>query len=411
MNGNLTNRGNLQVSVVESSKQLPVGNASVRITSGTDGSVIEELKTDVSGQTPVIDLPAPPLEYSMQAEYETRPYSTYSITVSAPDFETYHISGVQILPQSTALQPAYIKAASASGFNVRNVLILPHTLWGDYPAKIPEDEVKELPKGEGFVILPEPVVPEFVVVHLGQPSDSSAENVWIYFKDYIKNVASSEIYSTWSKETIKANVLAILSFTMNRIYTEWYRSKGYNFTVTNSTQFDQSFVNGRNIFSEISNVVDELFTMYVTRENISQPLFTQYCDGIKVQCRGLSQWGSKSMGDEGYDAVSILKSYYGSDIYLANAERVEGVPLSWQGETLMNGSSGAPVEMIQKQLNRISDNYSAINKVNVNGYYGDETERAVVKFQEIFNMPVTGTVDFATWYRISNIFTGVSKLT
>jgi len=175
------------------------------------------------------------------------------------------------------------------------------------------------------VVLPEPVIPEYVVVHDGRPEDRSAPNYWVRFKDYIKNVACSEIYSTWKTEAIKANVLAIISFTLNRVYTEWYRGKGYDFTVTSSTAFDQSFSYGRTIFEEIGVVVDDLFTTYVTKEGISQPLFTQYCDGRRTQCQGLSQWGSQALGEQGWDAVSILRKYYGSDIYLKSAEKVEGV--------------------------------------------------------------------------------------
>ena len=231
------------------------------------------------------------------------------------------------------------------------------------------------------------------------------------FKDYIKNVASCEIYPTWPVEALEANILAIISFTLNRVYTEWYRGKGYDFTITNSTAYDQAFVYGRNVFSEISEIVDYLFSTYITKPNIRQPLFTQYCNGSSVTCPGwLSQWGSKALGEQGYDAVEILRQYYGSEIYLTSAQTVGGVPSSYPGEVLQRGSSGNAVRTVQEQLNAISDNYPAIQKNAVDGIYGEATENAVRKFQEIFDLPQSGTVDFATWYQISNIYVAVEKL-
>ena len=260
------------------------------------------------------------------------------------------------------------------------------------------------------MVLPEPVIPEFVVVHDGRPDDTSALNRWVRFKDYIKNVACSEIYSTWRTEAIKANVLAILSFTLNRVYTEWYRGKGYDFTITSSTAFDQSYSHGRTIFEEVGVVVDDLFTTYVTKEGIAQPLFTQYCDGRRTQCGGLSQWGSQALAEQGWDAVSILKKYYGAEIYLKSAERVEGVPLSYGNEVLTLGSEGEAVRTVQGQLNRIGDNFPAIPKIPADGAYGPATQAAVTEFQKIFHLPQTGSVDFATWYEISNVYVAVAGL-
>ena len=401
--------GRLQVSVASENVNVPLSGAVVRISDISGNTVIDELQTDSSGQTPAVDVPAPPLEYSVTPT-DVRPYAEYNVTVRATDFQTFHIGGVQVLPNRTALQSTILKPIQAGGFNVHNQFVEPHTLWGDFPPKIPEDEVKPLPDSSGLVVLPKPVVPEFVIVHLGIPSDTSAQNVWVPFKDYIKNVASCEIYSTWETETIKANVLAILSFTMNRVFTEWYRGKGYSFTVTNSTAYDQAFDNGRNIFQEISVIVDDLFTTYITREGIKQPLFTQYCDGKRTQCSGLSQWGSQDLGQQGYSAIEILKNYYGSDIFLTTAEKVAGVPRSYGGTVLELGSSGQDVQTIQTQLNRIAVNFPAIPKVKVDSYFGEETQNAVTEFQKIFNLPQTGAVDFGTWYAISNIYVGIMQM-
>ncbi len=409
MNPIYLDKGGLQVFVTAGETPRPIPGARVRVTDPSNGAVLEELTTDASGQTPFMELPAPPMEWSLlEGEADRRPYAVYNVTVSAGGFQTLHIGGVELMPAGRAVQRAALP--EAGGFNVRNVLLPPHALWGEPSSRPPEEEVKPLPEPEGLVVLPEPVIPEYVVVHAGRPDDASAQNYWVPFKDYIKNVACSEIYSTWRTEAIKANVLAILSFTLNRVYTEWYRGKGYDFTVTSSTAFDQSYSHGRTIFEEIGTVVDDLFTTYVTREGISQPLFTQYCDGRRTQCQGLSQWGSQALAEQGWEATSILKKYYGSDIYLKSAEKVEGVPLSYGGEVLTLGSEGEAVRTVQSQLNRIAGNFPAIPKIPADGAFGPATQAAVTEFQKIFHLPQTGSVDFAAWYEISNVFVAVSKM-
>ena len=411
MNPAYIDRGDLQIFVTAGEDPQPIPDARVRITDPENGRILEEAVTDASGQTPFIELPAPPIEFSVaEGESEQRPYAVYNVTISAGDRETLHIGGVEVMPTGRSIQRAALAPARTGGFNVHNLLLPPHALWGPASPKEPEEEVKPLPEPEGLVVLPEPVIPEFVVVHDGRPDDASAPNYWVRFKDYIKNVACSEIYSTWKTEAIKANVLAILSFTLNRVYTEWYRGKGYDFTVTSSTAFDQSFSYGRTIFEEIGVVVDDLFTTYITKEGIAQPLFTQYCDGRRVQCGGLSQWGSQALGEQGWDAVSILRKYYGAEIYLKSAERVEGVPLSYGGEVLSPGSEGEAVRTIQEQLNRISQNYPAIPKAPADGIYGPATQAAVLEFQKIFHLPQTGSVDFAGWYEISNVYVAVTNM-
>jgi hypothetical protein len=411
-NGMSFQRGFLRVSVYDETEGRPINNAQVRIsTGGEEGEILEQLMTDSSGNTEQIDLSAPDIEFSLEPNSRIRPYSEYNVTVNVEGFEPFSIEGVQILPEALALQNVFLKRRQTNSAVGNNLFILPHTLWETFPPKIPEEPIKPLPEGEGFIVLPEPVIPEFIVVHDGVPSNASAQNFYVPFKDYIKNVASCEIYSTWPVETLEANILAIISFTLNRVYTEWYRGKGYDFTITNSTAYDQAFVYGRNIFSEISEIVDYLFTTYITKPNIRQPLFAQYCNGNTVTCPGwLSQWGSKALGDQGYDAVQILRQYYGSDIYLAAATTVSGVPSSYPGTALQLGSEGMSVRTIQEQLNAISDNYPAIQKVRVDGVYDSATEEAVKKFQEIFDLPQSGVVDFATWYQISNIYVAVEKL-
>ncbi len=411
MNPAYLDTGNLQIFVTDGETPAPLPGAGVRITDPENGRVLAESTTDASGQTPFIELPAPPIELSVaEGESGRRPYAVYNVTVSAGGRETLHIGGVEVLPTGRSIQRAALAPARPGGFNVRNLLLAPHGLWGAPSTREPEEEVKPLPAPGGLVVLPDPVIPEFIVVHAGRPDDSSAPNYWVRFKDYIKNVACSEIYSTWKTEAIKANVLAILSFTLNRVYTEWYRGKGYDFTITSSTAFDQSYSHGRTIFEEIGVVVDDLFTTYITREGISQPLFAQYCDGRRTQCSGLSQWGSQALGEQGWDAVSILRKYYGAEIYLKSAEKVEGVPLSYGGQVLSPGSEGEAVRTIQTQLDRISQNYPAIPRIPADGIYGPATQEAVTEFQKIFHLPQTGSVDFAGWYEISNVFVAVTEM-
>lgn len=411
MNPSYVDKGNLQIYVTAGESPDPIPGARVRISDPENGNVLEEVTTNSSGQTPFLELPAPPLERSVEEEEAgQRPYAVYNVTISASEYQTLHIGGVELLPTSRSIQRAALPPATPGGFNVRNVLLAPHALWGEPSSRPQEEEVKPLPEAEGLVVLPEPVIPEFIVVHAGRPDDASAPNHWVRFKDYIKNVACSEIYSTWRTEAIKANVLAILSFTLNRVYTEWYRGKGYDFTITSSTAFDQSYSHGRTIFEEIGVVVDDLFTTYITKEGISQPLFAQYCDGRRVQCGGLSQWGSQALAEQGWDAVSIVRKYYGAEAYLKSAEKVEGVPQSYGGEALSQGSEGEDVRTVQMQLNRIGDNFPAIPKIPADGIYGPATQAAVTEFQKIFHLPQTGSVDFATWYEISNVFVAVAGL-
>ncbi len=255
-----------------------------------------------------------------------------------------------------------------------------------------------------------PVIPETITVHLGPPS-ASAENVTVPFADYIKNVASSEIYPTWPESAIRANIYAQISYALNRVYTEWYPSRGYDFDITNSTAYDQSFVKGRNIFENINEIVNEIFNDYIRRQGFVEPLFATYCDGVEVQCNGLSQWGSVTLANEGLVPYDILRNYYGDDINIVFDAPVANVESSYPGTPLRLGSSGDDVRRIQVQLNRISTNYPLIPKIsNINGLFGVETDNAVRKFQETFNMTVDGIVGKGTWYQLQEIFVAVKKL-
>ena len=404
-------RGTLQINVTSSVNAFPVERAEISISyTGVPESTLEKIQTDSSGQTETLELAAPPEEWSLDIEEDRQPYSEYTLSIKAPGFEPVNIAGTEILANVKAIQNIQMKPADVSGEEDQVFVIPAHTLYGDYPPKIAEAEIKPVTE-TGEIVLSRVVVPEYIVVHDGSPRDSTATNYYVKYKDYIKNVASSEIYATWPENTIRANVLAIMSFTLNRVYTEWYRNKGYDFTITSSTAFDHKWIPERNIFDSISVIVDELFADYLSRPNVRQPILTQYCDGRRVSCPNwLTQWGSKALGDQGLTAIEILRYYYGDDMYINTAQEISGIPSSWPGYTLEQGASGEKVLQMQEQLRVISEAYPAIPKVEADGIYGPATAQAVEKFQSVFGLPVTGTVDYSTWYKISEIYVGVSRI-
>lgn len=402
-------QGSLLVFVLERGRLIPIEGAEVTIVyENVPDAEPRTFTTDNSGQTELIVLPAPPLSYSQDPD-EPKPYSEYTITVNKPGYEETIITGSEILPDEISIQTVQLNRLDTPTEPPVIIDIPDHTLYGIYPPKIPEAEIKPLPES-GEIVLSRVVIPEYVIVHDGVPSDSSAPNYWIRYPDYIKNVASCEIYATWEEASILANILVIMSFTLNRVFTEFYRSQGYPFTITSSTAYDQKFIYGRNIYENISNLVDQVFNNYLARPGITQPIFTSYCDGRRVTCNGLSQWGSKFLGDEGYSAIEIIRNYYGQDMYIATAEQISGVPSSYPGYELTNGASGDKVRQLQRQLNRIARDYPAIPTANVDGIYGPRTAESVRVFQRVFGLPQTGVTDFATWYAISRIYVGVTRI-
>ena len=403
--------GTLQISVTSSVAYIPIEGATVTISyTGDPNSPIMTLTTDSSGETEVVTLPTPPLSYSLDPASLQQPYSEYNIMVTAEGYEPVYVTGSEMFTNELSLQPIRMNPVEMEvGEEEKRVDIPVHTLFGEYPPKIPEDEIKPMAE-TGEIVLSRVVIPEYIIVHDGVPSDSTAPNYWVRYKDYIKNVASSEIYSTWPEATLYANILVIMSFTLNRVYTEWYRNQGYNFTITSSTAYDQKWIYGRNTFENIDNLVDSVFANFLSRPGVRQPIFTSYCDGQRVTCSGLSQWGSKYLGDQGYSAIEIIRYYYGNDMYINTADVISGVPSSWPGYALTTGSSGEKVLQMQNQLNRIARNYPAIPVIAADGIYGPATANAVRTFQGIFKLPQTGVVDYATWYEISDIYVGVSRI-
>ncbi len=403
---NLTDKGTLKA-VVTTINNIPIDNVKVSIyVQGEPENKIEEVRTDSTGNTQEVTLDAPPIELSLNEENIIQPYSSYNVLFEADGFNPVMINGTEILSGERALQQIKMTPGNQGDDDV----ISAHTLYGEYPPKIAEEEIKDV-TNPGEIVLSSVVIPEYIIVHDGPPSDSSAKDYYVLYKDYIKNVASSEIYATWPTETIKANILAIMSFTLNRVYTEWYRNKGYNFTITSSTAYDHKWIYNRNIFDSISLIVDEIFNQYLSRPNVKQPILTQYCDGKNVSCPGwMTQWGSKALGDQGQSAIQILRNYYGSSIYINTANQISGVPSSYPGTELDIGSSGEKVRQVQEQLDQIATVYSNIPRITADGIYGERTKAAVTEFQRTFDIPVTGVIDFRTWYKISQIYVGVTRI-
>ena len=402
-------KGKMRINVYDKQQGIPLADARISLAyTGNPERIINEITTDSEGAVNLDDLPTPPVEYSMEPG-ENQPFSEYTIDVNADGYEEINISGIDVFSGETSIQNVYLNEDNRE-IPENNIVIPVNTLYGSYPAKIPETEIKPV-RQSGEIVLSRVVIPETIVVHDGVPTDSTALDYYVRYKDYIKNVASSEIYSTWPRQTLEANILAIMSFTLNRVYTEWYRNQNYNFTITSSTAFDHKWVNGRNIFESISQVVDEIFDNYLSRPNVKQPILTQYCDGKKSSCPDwMTQWGSKYLGDQGYSSIDILRYYYGDNMYINTAEQIQGIPSSWPGADLDIGSSGQKVRQLQEQLNLIGDYYTAIPALTVDGIYGERTAEAVSQFQRINNMPQTGVVDFPTWYRISDRYVRLSGI-
>lgn len=384
-------------------------------------TTLTELTTDSVGKTVDVTLDTPPINLSLEENNTQMPYATYRVETSSPDYNDAIIEGVQVFADTRSILPIGLEPTLKTSGTTRrcdlidhqdseDVVIGPSTLYGNYPEKIPEEMIKPIGPGSGFIVLDSVIVPEYIVVHDGTPNNNNVANYTVPFTDYIANVASSEIYPTWPIETIRANIIAIASFTLNRVYTEWYRNQGKPFTITNSTAYDHAFFYGRNLFDSIVDITAQTFDTYIKRPGVTQPLLAQYCDGKNSSCPNwMTQWGSKNLGDQGYSAEYILRYFYG-DISIATAPQVEGNPQSYPGTALSVGSSGSAVRTVQTWLNRISNNYPLIPKVAVDGRYGESTANAVRTFQQIFNLTADGVVGKSTWYEISRIYVAVTKI-
>ena len=409
--------GKLEFILYVGEEALPVTDAEIIILNTDTADIFSNkvLKVDSNGKSKAVSLYTYERYLSEEPDASIKPYKTYDAIIISNTLQNKYIKNIPIFDGIKSIQKVQM-TPKARGLNAIDIIDIPpngliaseETISGE---KI---EVKKSTMGDsnekGAKILREVVIPEYITVHLGSPN-SSAQNVTVSFTDYLKNVASSEIYPTWPRAALESNIYAQISFTLNRIYTEWYRSRGYDFDITNSTAYDHYFVNGRNIYDTISDVVDDIFNEYISRSQFKEPLLAQYCNGTTVTCDGLSQWGTVSYADEGYDSFKILQVYYGSNIQLRRANYLYGTIQSYPGRALRVGDSSENVKTIQIQLNRIRKNYPGIPEIlNVNGEFNEVTKNAVKTFQRIFNLTQDGIVGKQTWYKISQIYVGVKKL-
>lgn len=421
--------GRLQITTFLAQQALSVPNVLIRIFKQVDEEIVFEkyLLTDEEGLSEIIELETKPRSLSLDEANNQRPYETYSVELMLAGFQTFLIQGVQIFEGELSELPIEM-IPTPSREPVFEVDTIPdhHLLTnagGDTLSQQPtrqyvpfepdyrfyEDEDIKSPERINFV-LKGVVIPRRIRVHLGRPT-ANAENVNCDFIYYIKNVCSSEIYPTWPRQALLANIHAQVSLALNRIYTEWYPSKGYDFDITNNTAFDQAFVKNRNIYESVSQVVDEVFNQYLRKLNYSEPFYAEYCDGKIAQCPGMKQWGTLTLANQGLTAIQILQRYYTTSVRLVTTERVEDVKGSYPGTPIRNGSSGDDVTLLQQQLNAIAVNYPAITPIYpVDGIYGAQTEAAVRVFQRQFSLTVDGVVGKSTWYKINYIYIAVRKL-
>ncbi len=369
------------------------------------GNRVYELTTDENGETQPVPLETLDRGFSQNPYFTETPYFSYNVLAQADGFQSVYVTDLPIFEGETALLPLTpVPLSDPARTPAQNDITV-----GGPAVSMPGDRSQEGMYRSPYV-LRQVVIPNPITVHLGRP-DASASNVQVSFPDYVKNVASSEIYPTWPREALTANIYAIITFALNRVYTEWYRSRGYNFDITNSTAYDQYFIYGRPIYDSISVIVDEIFNEYVRRRGQNAPFFTSFCNGTTATCPGLSQWGTVTLANQGLSPIQILRSYYPNDIEIAETNIITNTTTSYPGTPLKTGSTGLDVETIQTYLGRIRRNYPAIPVItDRTGVFGDSTRAAVTSFQNIFNLSPDGIVGKATWYKLSSLYTAVTRL-
>lgn len=382
-----------------------VANAHLRIVRKEQEKIVfeDDWTTDQKGNSEIIALYAPSKAISLEQESKESPYATYTLEIKSQQFQPYRIENIQIFDGQKSVIELDMDQGSIPTQSVEQKQS--YALMTSKPVMKQSDAIAVIASMSKGV-----VIPTSIRVHLGRP-DRNAENLTLPFLYYLKNVASSEVFPTWPYEAIKANVYCQMSLALNRVFTEWYPSKGYNFDITNSTAFDQAFVKNRNIFGIMSDIVDEVFMQYLRKEHFLEPFYAEYCDGRQAQCPGLKQWGTLDLANRGMDALEIIRYYYGNTIFIVQADEIGPIIESYPGTPLRRGSTGIKVRELQEQLNAIAINYPAIPPIfPIDGIYGADTEAAVRVFQRQFNLSVDGITGRGTWYRVSSIYAAVRKL-
>ena len=402
-------KGTLIIQARTAEDALPLSGVRVRI-SDHQGRVLYNLITDESGETEQITLEAVDQETSLNPDYTGTPYTTYNLEAEKEGFNSLIINDIQIFDRENAIQPLELIPMLES----QTVPTTQEIFIGKHAVEMTEPRNQIGPTMQPFTIQPfilrHVIIPNPITVHLGAPT-SYASNVQVLFADYVKNVASSEIYPTWPQSALEANIYAIITFVLNRVFTQWYRSRGYEFDITNNTAYDQYFVPGRTIYESISVIVDEIFNQYVRRAEQFAPFFTSFCNGTTSTCSGLSQWGTVTLANQGYSALQILRYYYPNDVEISQTNIITGIVSSYPGTALRLGSTGRDVYTIQTYLSRIRQVYTAISVITDEpGVFGSSTQAAVTKFQSTFSLTADGIVGQATWNKISQIYVSLTKL-
>ena len=396
--------GYLNIQARTAHDAVPLSGVQIRIFDFW-GNSLYVLSTDENGETPTVPLETIDKSYSQNPYFSGNAFVSYHVLAQASGFNSLYVSDIPIYDGETAFLPVtLIPMQETQRSPLQTEISIGKPAVASHEMRHQEGDETE-PR-----ILRQVVIPNPITVHLGTPG-SSARDVQVTFPDYVKNVASSEIYPTWPENALRANIYAIITFALNRVFTEWYRSKGYGFDITNSTAYDQAFVYGRPIYGSISKIVDEIFNEYVRRQGQHSPYFTSFCNGTSVTCNGLSQWGTVTLSNQGLSPLEILRYYYPKDVEIAQTDIITGVVSSYPGTPLRMGSTGLDVQTIQTYLNRIRRNYPAIPAVtDPAGSFQNSTNAAVTKFQNIFNLTPDGIVGKSTWYKISSLYAAVTRL-
>ena len=399
----MKNTGILRIQAFGARQSSPIEG--VLVTVSGNGFTAQRI-TDETGTAADLSIEAPSCALSLQEDNTIRPYAVVELTAAKAGFRTVRIQGVQIFAgQVTLAQPEMIPETEEDRDVVNPPIVIPeHSLFTGDGGSGPDPMENCVPR-----VLDRVIIPKNITVHLGKPA-ASARNVTVSFRDYIANVASSEVYPTWPEQALRANIHCQISLALNRIYTEWYPSKGYSFNITNSTSYDQYYVHGRTVFDVMVRLTDDIFNTYIRKTGTVNPYYAEYCDGKSVTCPGLKQWGTLTLANQGRSALSILKYYYGSNIEIIRTNNIQSIPQSYPGSPLRQGSTGAAVFTLQRQLNRITKDYPFLGLLTVDGIFGRKMTETVKKFQKQFNLTADGVVGRSTWYKISYIYVSVKDL-
>ena len=399
----MKNTGTLRIQTFAARQSAPMEGVTVTVQG--DGFTLHRI-TDVTGSAADIPVEAPACTLSLDEDNTIRPYAVVSLTAAKSGYRTVRIEGIQIFAgQITLAQPAMIPVTE-EGKDIPDapIVIPPHPLFAGSGGSGAQPVENCVPR-----VLDKVIIPKNITVHLGKPA-AAARNVTVSFRDYIANVASSEVYPTWPEQALRANIHCQISLALNRIYTEWYPSKGYTFNITNSTSYDQYYVHGRTVFDVMVRITDDIFNTYLRKRGTVNPYYSEYCDGKSVTCPGLKQWGTVTLANQGRTALQILKYYYGNDIEIVRTNNIQSIPQSYPGSPIRQGDSGTAVFTLQRQLNRITKDYPFLGKLTVDGVFGSRMAATVRAFQKQFNLTADGMVGRQTWYKISYIYVSVKDL-